>query len=100
MSEKHRTTEDTLIHDTLTAKTVRDDCPYDNAHGLPRRPAEEVAATLQRDRKSLEECGCCGGYHRTDWHGDCREDSERFTSEVADRAIELGVNVTDLEQQS
>jgi len=24
------------------------------------------------------ECGCCGSYHRTDFHGDCREDSERF----------------------
>lgn len=23
-------------------------------------------------------CGCCGGYHRTDFYGDCREDSERF----------------------
>lgn len=24
------------------------------------------------------ECGCCGAYHRTDFHGDCREDSERY----------------------
>lgn len=24
------------------------------------------------------ECGCCGAYHRTDFYGDCREDSERF----------------------
>ena len=24
------------------------------------------------------ECGCCGSYHRTDFAGDCREDSERF----------------------
>lgn len=23
------------------------------------------------------ECGCCGAYHRTDFNGDCREDSER-----------------------
>jgi hypothetical protein len=23
------------------------------------------------------ECGCCGAYHRTDFAGDCREDSER-----------------------
>jgi hypothetical protein len=23
------------------------------------------------------ECGCCGAYHRTDFEGDCREDSER-----------------------
>jgi hypothetical protein len=24
------------------------------------------------------ECGCCGAYHRADFAGDCREDSERF----------------------
>jgi hypothetical protein len=24
------------------------------------------------------ECGCCGQYHRTDFRGDCREDSERY----------------------
>lgn len=24
------------------------------------------------------ECGCCGAYHRTDFNGDCREDSERY----------------------
>jgi hypothetical protein len=23
------------------------------------------------------ECGCCGAYHRSDFNGDCREDSER-----------------------
>jgi hypothetical protein len=23
-------------------------------------------------------CGCCASYHRTDFWGDCREDSERF----------------------
>lgn len=23
------------------------------------------------------ECGCCGAYHRADFNGDCREDSER-----------------------
>lgn len=23
-------------------------------------------------------CGCCGAYHRADFWGDCREDSERF----------------------
>jgi len=26
----------------------------------------------------LEECGCCGCYHYPDFHGDCREDWERF----------------------
>lgn len=26
----------------------------------------------------IEECGCCGCYHRLDYWGDCRNDSERF----------------------
>lgn len=26
------------------------------------------------------ECGCCECWHRTDFTGDCREDSERFWS--------------------
>jgi len=30
------------------------------------------------DAGELEECGCCGGYHRPDFHGDCRNDDERF----------------------
>lgn len=34
------------------------------------------------------ECGCCGAYHRTDFEGDCREDSERHW-ELPDDAIVL-----------
>ena len=26
----------------------------------------------------LDECGCCGGYHRPQFSGDCRDDAERF----------------------
>ena len=26
----------------------------------------------------LEECGCCGGYHRPEFQRDCRNDAERF----------------------
>jgi hypothetical protein len=32
------------------------------------------------------ECGCCGAYHRTDFTGDCREDSERF-DDLPDGAV-------------
>lgn len=28
----------------------------------------------------LEECGCCGSYHRPQFHGDCRDDAERYGS--------------------
>ena len=33
--------------------------------------------TGRRSRVYVE-CGCCGEYHRADFGGDCREDSERF----------------------
>jgi hypothetical protein len=36
--------------------------------GIP--PGERV--------NTFVECGCCGAYHRTDFYGDCRENSERF----------------------
>lgn len=34
------------------------------------------------------ECGCCGAYHRTDFEGDCREDSERF-GEIPEGGVEV-----------
>ena len=37
---------------------------------------------------TFTECGCCGGYHRTDFTGDCREDAERF-AELPDGAIDV-----------
>jgi hypothetical protein len=27
------------------------------------------------------ECGCCGQYHRNDYYGDCRNDTERLNLE-------------------
>lgn len=34
------------------------------------------------------ECGCCGSFHREDFTGDCREDSERFP-EVPEDGIDV-----------
>ena len=31
------------------------------------------------------ECGICGYYHPWNWNGDCRDDTNRFTSECLDR---------------
>ena len=31
--------------------------------------------------QALMECGCCSCYHRVEFLGDCREDSERFLDE-------------------
>jgi hypothetical protein len=66
---------------------------YDRPHGEPRKRPWAIARALKRHRQSLEECGCCGGFHRVAWLGDCRNDAERFTAEVAERAEELGVKV-------
>ena len=38
--------------------------------------AEEVLYEEVVDH--LEECGCCGGHHRPEYWGDCRNDAERF----------------------
>jgi hypothetical protein len=27
---------------------------------------------------TVVECGCCGHYHRRNYHGDCRNDDHRF----------------------
>lgn len=42
------------------------------------------------------ECGCCGAYHRTDFYGDCREDSERHYELPDDAEI---VDVEGLEDE-
>jgi hypothetical protein len=41
------------------------------------------------------ECGCCGSYHRADYFGDCRNDSERLELEN----IPVGARITSVEQQ-
>lgn len=42
---------------------------------------------------TFEECGCCGSYHRSDFFGDCREDSERFApDEIPDDAIVIDLD--------
>ena len=39
-----------------------------------------VDAGIPKGRRvnTFTECECCGHYHRTDFEGDCREDSERY----------------------
>jgi hypothetical protein len=38
---------------------------------------------------AIEECGCCGAYHRQGFAGDCRDDSERFFN-LQDASEKLG----------
>lgn len=40
-----------------------------------------------RRSTTFVECGCCGAYHRADFAGDCREDSERFDDPPASARV-------------
>lgn len=84
-----------MQHKTETTPPVdRDVYPYDNPHGYPRRDPAEVAQALKRNRQTLMECGCCGGFHRRAYCGDCRNDAERFDFTVADARGVLAAQVT------
>lgn len=37
-----------------------------------------------KPRPHYVECGCCGGVHKTEFVGDCRDDSNRFTFDELD----------------
>jgi hypothetical protein len=39
----------------------------------------------------LYDCGCCGGFHRLGYDGDCRSDADRFHS-IIDYAHRAGVD--------
>lgn len=54
-----------------------------------------VGAGIPAGRRSrvYVECGCCGAYHRADFYGDCRENTERF-SDVPDSAWRDGRVIT------
>ena len=69
---------------------------YDRPHGEPRKSPKAIARALKRYGQTLEECGCCGYYHRADWPGDCRNDAERFDTAVVTEAELLGVTVHEL----
>ena len=60
---------------------------------MPRRKLEGVGfwvgAGIPDGSRSntFVECGCCGAYHRADFHGDCRENSERHFDVPDDATI-------------
>lgn len=49
-------------------------------NNLSKSTAHRTAKALAEGtyRVVLLECGCCGQYHTLHWHGDCREDVNRF----------------------
>lgn len=65
-------------------------------------PADRMSHIKRLDalkQRSFYECGCCDHLHRVDWHGDCREDLERFTFDELDQALGC-YSVLPLEEQS
>jgi hypothetical protein len=54
------------------------DATYCNDPDYELGSKAHVDETVIVQPETMEECGCCGGYHRPEFHGDCREDNERF----------------------
>lgn len=44
------------------------------------------------------ECGSCSSMHRLDFHGDCRDDRERF-ADPEDAEAKLGVPVVEVSEE-
>jgi hypothetical protein len=53
-------------------------------------------STLDEPPIPVVYCGCCSGYHRTAFMGDCRVDAERF-ADYDDAARRLGKPVIDVD---
>lgn len=47
---------------------------------LPRT-GTHLPPARRNPKREFEECGCCGEYHPSDFHGDCRDDKNRFNYE-------------------
>uniref|UniRef100_A0A6M3LEB3 Uncharacterized protein n=1 Tax=viral metagenome TaxID=1070528 RepID=A0A6M3LEB3_9ZZZZ len=46
-------------------------------------------------KEGFVECGCCGSYHQIDFHGDCRDDGNRFHFDE----LPEGADILTLEEQ-
>lgn len=46
---------------------------------------ETIRKVLEDSKPHFVECGCCGHFHRPEYRGDCRADSERYTAELLDQ---------------
>jgi hypothetical protein len=45
------------------------------------RTGTHLPPARRNPKREFEECGCCGEYHPSDFHGDCRDDKNRFNYE-------------------
>ena len=50
-------------------------------------PDGENVTLSEGQGNEFYECGCCSAYHRVDFYGDCRDDSERFLDLPFDAVI-------------
>lgn len=55
---------------------------------MPTQAAIDRDRNRKRRSNTYTECGSCGQYHRTDYAGDCRNDSERF-AEVPEGGVKV-----------
>lgn len=51
----------------------------------------DLCETMPPKKIVLVECGSCGCIHRADWHGECRNNSERFAS-LEDFSERMGIS--------
>ena len=66
-----------------------------NDASMMTRRQKAAAVLVAMRRKPYEpkrsnvyvECGCCSQFHRSDFHGDCRDNSERFGDPPEDARI-------------
>lgn len=56
--------------------------------------ARKDKAQQETGESLVEVCGCCGAWHRKNYHGDCRNDDERFF-DLEDAEKRLGFTVSE-----
>jgi hypothetical protein len=62
----------------IALNTVLSDLGFDD--GDFAEACETLYQELLEDGTLVDDCGCCGGAHRKDFGGECRNDDERFPS--------------------
>lgn len=63
---------------TMKRESLRTGVGFFGGAGIPKG---------KRRSNIFVECGCCSHYHRSDFWGDCRENSERFSDVPSDALV-------------
>lgn len=51
---------------------------------LGRSTADDASNIGESGKPVFIECGCCGGYHPENFHGECRDNDNRFAPDKLD----------------